>query len=289
MLRLPPNPLQNSHPMSATSLFDITGKVIVITGATGALTGSAAAYLAANHARVVYLGRSQEKLDATLAGVRAQHPEVEIMGVAADVNDREALERARDTVLAKWGRIDALLNGAGGNQPGATIAPDKTFMDLDFEAFQAVVDLNLHGTVLPTLVFTPALMEAGSASIVNYSSASASRAITRVVGYSAAKAAVENFTRWLAVDLGRRTSGGVRVNSLVPGFFLGEQNRRLLTNEDGSLTPRGESIVRQTPFGRFGQADELHGAVHYLVADASRFVTGTTVTVDGGFGVFSGV
>jgi NAD(P)-dependent dehydrogenase (short-subunit alcohol dehydrogenase family) len=275
--------------MTTPSLFDISGKVIVITGATGTLTGSAAAYLAAEGARVVYLGRSQEKLDAALAATRAAHPDAEVMGLVADIGGQESLERARDAVLAKWGRIDALLNGAGGNQPGATIPPDKTFTDLDFNAFKEVVDLNLHGTVLPTLVFTPALMEAGSASIVNYSSASAARAITRVVGYSAAKAAVENFTRWLAVDLGRRTQGGVRVNALVPGFFIGEQNRRLLTNEDGSLTSRGNDIVRQTPFGRFGQPDELHGAVHYLVADASRFVTGTTVTVDGGFGVFSGV
>lgn len=275
--------------MSTQSLFDIAGKVIVVTGATGTLTGSAAAYLAAQHARVVYLGRSQAKLDAALAATRTAQPDAEVLGVVADVNNRESLENARDAVLAKWGRIDALLNGAGGNQPGATIPPEKTFTDLDFTAFQEVVNLNLHGTVLPTLVFTPALMEAGSASIVNYSSASAARAITRVVGYSAAKAAVENFTRWLAVDLGRRTQGGVRVNALVPGFFLGEQNRRLLTNEDGSLTSRGGDIVRQTPFGRFGQPDELHGAVHYLVADASRFVSGTTLTVDGGFGVFSGV
>lgn len=275
--------------MNKSALFNISGKVVVVTGATGTLTGSVADYLAGEGARVVYLGRTQAKLDAAVAKVRAAHPDAEVLGLAADVNDRPALERARDTVLAKWGRVDALLNGAGGNQPGATITPDKTFADLDFAAFEQVVDLNLHGTVLPTLVFTPALLASGNASVVNYSSASAARAITRVVGYSAAKAAVENFTRWLAVDLGRRTQGGVRVNALVPGFFLGEQNRRLLTNEDGSLTDRGQTICRQTPFGRFGQADELHGAVHYLVADASKFVTGTTLVVDGGFGVFSGV
>jgi NAD(P)-dependent dehydrogenase (short-subunit alcohol dehydrogenase family) len=217
-------------------------------------------------------------------------PSAEVLGLVAEVGDRSALEQARDAILAKWGRVDALLNGAGGNQPGATITPDKTFDDLDYSAFKEVVDLNLHGTVLPTLVFTPALLASGSASIVNYSSASAARSITRVVGYSAAKAAVENFTRWLlAVDLGKRTKGGVRVNARVPGFFLGEQNRRLLTNEDGSLTERGETICRQTPFGRFGQAEELFGAIHYLVSDASRFVTGTTHVVDGGFGVFSGV
>jgi NAD(P)-dependent dehydrogenase (short-subunit alcohol dehydrogenase family) len=272
-----------------SSLFNLTDKVVVVTGATGTLTGSAADYLASQGARVVYLGRTQQKLDAALAKVRVASPTAEVMAVAADVNDRPALERARDAVLAKWGRIDALLNGAGGNQPGATITPDKTFGDLDFSAFEQVINLNLHGTVLPTLVFTPALLAAGSASVINYSSASAARAITRVVGYSAAKAAVENFTRWLAVDLGRRTQGGVRVNALVPGFFLGEQNRRLLTNEDGSLTPRGETICRQTPFGRFGQPDELHGAIHYLVSDASKFVTGTTLVVDGGFGAFSGV
>ena len=275
--------------MSANSLFDLSGKVIVVTGATGTLTGSAADYLATQGARVVYLGRTQAKLDAALAKARAGSPAAEVMALAADVSDRPALERARDTILEKWGRIDALLNGAGGNQPGATITPDKTFGDLDFTAFEQVVNLNLHGTVLPTLVFTPVLLASGSASVINYSSASASRAITRVVGYSAAKAAVENFTRWLAVDLGKRTQGGVRVNSLVPGFFLGEQNRRLLTNEDGSLTARGQTICAMTPFGRFGRADELHGAIHFLVSDASKFITGTTVVVDGGFGCFSGV
>jgi NAD(P)-dependent dehydrogenase (short-subunit alcohol dehydrogenase family) len=274
---------------SSSPLFNLADKVVVVTGATGTLTGSAADYLASQGARVVYLGRSEAKLDAALARVRSASPSAQVLGLVADVNDRPSLERARDAIVAKWGGVDALLNGAGGNQPGATITPDKTFADLDFSAFEQVVSLNLYGTVLPTLVFTPALLASGSASIVNYSSASASRAITRVVGYSAAKAAVENFTRWLAVDLGRRSRGGVRVNALVPGFFLGEQNRRLLTNEDGSLTDRGETICRQTPFGRFGSPDELHGAIHYLVADASKFVTGTTLVVDGGFGVFSGV
>ena len=152
-----------------------------------------------------------------------------------------------------------------------------------------MVDLNLHGTVLPSIVFAPAMIEGGRGSIVNYSSASVPLAVTRVVGYSAAKAAVENFTRWLGVEMARRTAGRVRVNALLPGFFLGEQNRRLLTNADGSLTERGKLIVQNTPFGRFGEADELHGAVHYLLADASKFVTSTTLVVDGGFCAFSGV
>ena len=275
--------------MSASGLFDLADRVVVVTGATGALAGSAADYLAAQGARVVYLGRSQDKLNAALARCRVVSPDAQCVGMVADVLDRPALERAREEVLARWGRVDGLLNGAGGNQPGATISPDKTFADLDFDAFQQVVDLNLHGTVLPSLVFTSAMLDGGRASVVNFSSASAPQALTRVVGYSAAKAAVENFTRWLAVDLGKRTEGMVRVNAVLPGFFLGEQNRRLLTNEDGSLTTRGNTIVGKTPFGRFGQAAELHGAIHYLLADASNFVTGTVLAVDGGFGAFSGV
>lgn len=271
------------------NLFDISGQVIVVTGATGALAGSAANYLAAQGARVVYLGRSQEKLEASLAKCREETPGAQCLGLVADVLDRPALERVRDEVLAKWGRIDALLNGAGGNMPGATIAPDKTFADLDFESFQGVVDLNLHGTVLPSLIFAPVMMEGGRGSIVNYSSVSAPQAVSRVVGYSAAKAGVDNFTRWLAVDMARRTGGKVRVNAIMPGFFLGEQNRRLLTNEDGTLTERGHLIIQNTPFGRFGQADELHGAIHYLLAQASQFVTGSILAVDGGFCVFSGV
>ncbi len=271
------------------SIFDLTDRVILVTGATGALTASAAEYLASQGARVVYLARNQQKLDAALERCRSLTPDARCIGIIADVLDRPALEKARDQVIAKWGRIDGLLNGAGGNMPGATISPDKTFADLDFESFQQVVDLNLHGTVLPSLVFAPAMVDGGRGSIVNYSSASAPQALTRVVGYSAAKAAVDNFTRWLAVEMGRQTQGKVRVNAIMPGFFLGEQNRRLLTNEDGSLTERGEQIVRKTPAGRFGQPDELHGGIHYLVSDASKFVTGTVLAVDGGFSAFTGV
>jgi len=271
------------------SLFEITNRVIIVTGATGALAGSVADYLAARGARVVYIGRTREKLDAALAKCRTITPDAQCLGLAADVLDRPALEKARDEVLEKWGRIDALLNGAGGNMPGATIPPDRSFADLDFNSFQQVVELNLHGTVLPSLVFTPAMIEGDGGSVVNYSSVSAIQAVTRVVGYSAAKAGVDNFTRWLAVDLARRTGGRVRVNAIMPGFFLGEQNRRLLTNEDGSLSERGRLIIQNTPFGRFGEADELHGAIHYLLSDASNFVTGTVLAVDGGFTAFSGV
>lgn len=279
----------NRNTPGMTNLFDIKDRVILITGATGTLTGAVADYLASQGARVVYLGRSQAKLDAALAKCRELTPDAQCLGLVADVLDRPALERARDEVMAKWGRIDALLNGAGGNMPGATISPGKSFEELDFSAFQEVVDLNLNGTVLPTLVFAPAMVAGGRGSIINFSSASAPQAITRVVGYSAAKAGVDNFTRWLSVDLGKRTAGKVRVNAIMPGFFLGEQNRRLLTNEDGSLTERGNLICQNTPFGRFGVPEELNGGIHYLVSDASQFVTGTVLAVDGGFSAFSGV
>jgi NAD(P)-dependent dehydrogenase (short-subunit alcohol dehydrogenase family) len=278
----------NIHSLSM-QLFDLSGRVYIVTGATGALAGAAADYLSAQNARVVYLGRSEEKLQAALTKCRTKTPDAQCLGLVADVLARPALERVRDEVLQKWGRIDGLVNGAGGNIPGATIPPAKSFSDLDFEAFQQVVDLNLHGTVLPSLIFAPVMVDGGRGSIVNFSSVSAPQAVTRVVGYSAAKAGVENFTRWLAVDMAKRTSGKVRVNAVLPGFFLGEQNRRLLTHEDGSFTERGNMVIDKTPFGRFGQADELFGAIHYLLADASKFVTGTILPVDGGFIAFSGV
>jgi NAD(P)-dependent dehydrogenase (short-subunit alcohol dehydrogenase family) len=196
---------------------------------------------------------------------------------------------ARDAILAKWGRIDALLNGAGGNMAGATIPPDKTIFDLDFAAFEKVVDLNLHGTVLPSIVFGEVMVRQGKGAIVNFSSVSADRALSRVVGYSAAKAGVTNFTRWLSVELAKQTGGAVRVNAVMPGFFVGEQNRSLLMNEDGSLTERGRQIIEKTPAGRFGLAEELRGALHYLVCDASAFVTGIVLPVDGGFTCFCGI
>lgn len=271
------------------SLFDVRERVVIVTGSTGVLAGSSADYLAGQGARVVYIGRTQAKLDAVLSRCRAAHKDSQCIGLIADVMDRPALERARDEVLNRWGRIDGLINGAGGNMPGATISPEKTFADLDFESFQQVVDLNLHGTVLPSLIFTPVMVTGGRGAVVNFSSVSSPVAVTRVVGYSAAKAGVDNFTRWLAVEMGRRTQGKVRVNAVMPGFFLGEQNRRLLTNEDGSLTERGKLIIQNTPFGRFGQPEELHGAIQYLISDASAFVTGAVLGVDGGFTVFSGV
>jgi NAD(P)-dependent dehydrogenase (short-subunit alcohol dehydrogenase family) len=271
------------------NIFDIQDRVYVVTGGTGALAGSVANYLASQGAKVAYLGRSEGKLNASLAACRELTPGADVIGLVADVLHRSELERALDAVLEKWGKIDGLLNGAGGNLPGATISPENSFADLDFDAFRQVIDLNLNGTVLPSLVFSGAMVAAGRGAIVNFSSVSAPQAITRVVGYSAAKSGVENFTRWLAMDMARITGGRVRVNAVMPGFFIGEQNRALLTNNDGSLTARGDLIIQNTPFGRLGEPDDLHGAIHYLLADASQFVTGSILAVDGGFSIFSGV
>jgi NAD(P)-dependent dehydrogenase (short-subunit alcohol dehydrogenase family) len=187
------------------------------------------------------------------------------------------------------GKIDILVNAAGGNVAGATIGIDQTVFDLKFDQFKRVTDLNLNGTVLPTLIFGKTMTEQKSGSIINISSMAVSRAITRVVGYSAAKAAIDNFTKWMAVELGAKFGGGIRVNAIAPGFLLTEQNRNLLTNEDGSLTERGKTIMRLTPFKRFGEPDELIGTVLFLASDAAKFVTGAIIPIDGGFSSFSGV
>ena len=182
---------------------------------------------------------------------------------------------------------DVLLNAAGGNMPGATIAPDKTFFDLEIDAFKKVVDLNLFGTVLPTMVFASIMVDQKKGSIVNFCSESALRPLTRVVGYGTAKAAIANFTKYMAGELALKFGDGLRVNAIAPGFFLTEQNRTLLTNPDGSLTDRAKTIIAHTPFGRFGEPEDLYGTIQYLISDASKFVTGTVAVIDGGFDAFS--
>lgn len=279
-----------SIPPSSTTtpaLFDLTNRVIVVTGATGVLAGSAARYLATHGAHVVFLGRDQAKIDKALADTRGLSGQT--LGYSCDVLDVPALERVRDTVFARFGRIDALVNAAGGNQPGATITPDKTFLDLDLAAYRQVLALNLEGTVVPTWVFAKTFAAQKHGTIVNFSSMASTQAITRVVGYSSAKAAIDNFTRWLAVELAHKFGEGLRVNAVAPGFFVADQNRRLLLNEDGTPTQRGQTVLAKTPFKRFGEAPDLHGALHFLLSDASAFVTGTVIPVDGGFSSFSGV
>ena len=276
-----------SHPVPPSPLFDLTGRVIIVTGASGVLAGSAARYLVAQGARVVFLGRDHTKLDAARADCVGLPGEAAAYSV--DVLDRTGLENVRAEVVARFGRIDALINAAGGNQPGATIPPDKTFFDLDLAAYRQVLALNLEGTVLPSQVFAQTFAAQKRGNIINFSSMAAERAISRVVGYSNAKAAVDNFTRWLAVEFAAKYGDGLRVNAIAPGFFIADQNRRLLLNPDGTPTARGQSVLNQTPFRRFGDAAELHGALHFLLADASAFVTGTVLAVDGGFSCFSGV
>ncbi|MDD2727348.1 MAG: SDR family oxidoreductase, partial [Proteiniphilum sp.] len=193
----------------------------------------------------------------------------------------------RDEILARYGRIDVLLNAAGGNMSGANIPPEKTFFDLDMNQFDQVVRLNLTGSVLPTQIFLQPMVQQKKGVILNFSSMAAFRPMTRVVGYAAAKAGVTNFTQFLATEVAIKFGEGIRVNAVAPGFFLTEQNRELLTNPDGSYTKRGQDVIRQTPFKRLGRPEELCGTIHYLVSDASAFVTGSTITVDGGFNVFA--
>ncbi|MEM1158073.1 MAG: SDR family oxidoreductase [Verrucomicrobiota bacterium] len=269
------------------NLFDLSDRVIVMTGATGVLAGTAADYLLTQGAKVVYLGRSQTKLDAALQ--RAGDAADRVVTFSCDVVDRASLEDVRIRVMQQWGRIDALINAAGGNIAGAVIAPDQNFTDLKLDDYSKVMELNLNGTVLPSVVFGEVFAEQKSGNIINFSSMAADQAITRVLGYSNAKAGVDNFTRWLAVELAQKFGEGLRVNAIAPGFFIADQNRRLLTREDGSYTRRGEDVIRKTPFRRFGKSEELCGTLHYLLSDASAFVTGTVIPVDGGFSCYSGV
>lgn len=266
------------------NLFDIKDKVVVITGGTGVLCGKMAEYMAEQGAKVVVLARNKEHGESFVENIKAKGHEA--LFLQSDVNDKAVLEQNAVDIVAKYGRIDVLVNGAGGNMPGATIGPDKTIFDLDVDAFKKVVDLNLFGTVIPTMVFAKVMVEQKQGNIINISSESALRPLTRVVGYGAAKAAVTNFTKYLAIELATKYGEGLRVNAMAPGFFISEQNRALLTNADGTFTARGNTIIAHTPFGRFGEPEELLGTLHWLASDASKFVTGTLTVIDGGFDAF---
>jgi NAD(P)-dependent dehydrogenase (short-subunit alcohol dehydrogenase family) len=269
------------------ALFNIENKVAVVTGGSGMLGGEMAKGLLNAGAKVALLARNEENLrkKVTTFGKTAR----EVIGLKCDVLDEENIRAVNKQILNKFKRIDILINAAGGNISGATIGIDQNVFDLEIDQFRKVADLNLNGTVLPTLVFGKSMAEQKSGSIINISSMASYRAITRVVGYSAAKAGVDNFTRWMAVEMAQKFGSGIRVNAIAPGFLLSEQNRALLTNADGSLTERGKTIINLTPFKRFGNPDELIGAVLWLASDASKFVTGTIIPIDGGFSAFSGV
>lgn len=287
----------NAWMTSGISQFDLSGQVAVVTGGSGVLGKAMAIGLAEAGAHVGVLARHAEVVDravkeveeaAGTTGGRAEHGPAGL-GLVADVLDTASLERARDMALDRWGRVDVLVNAAGGNRPAAVVPPGGTFFDLGPEATRAVIDLNLMGTFLPTQVFARPMASAGKGSIINISSMTSSAPMSRVAAYGAAKAAVDNLTRWLADHLARNVSPGIRVNAIAPGFFLGEQNRSMLVNQDGSFTERGAAVVSRTPIGRLGDPRDLVGTLVWLASDASQFVTGTTVPVDGGYLAAAGI
>ena len=267
------------------SVFDIKDQVVVITGGTGVLGREIGTYLAHEGARVVLLGRRQDVGEALAEGIRAQGGDAAFY--VCDVTDMEMVNGVRDQIVDRYGRVDALLNAAGGNMPGATIPPGKTLFDVQVEEFERVLNVNLTGTLIPTQAFLKPMTEAGHGSIVNFSSMAAFRPLTRVMGYAAAKAGISNLTAFLANEVATTFSPSIRVNAIAPGFFLTDQNRALLTNPDGTLTERGQDVIRQTPFKRFGKPEELCGTIQYLISQASTFVTGTVAVVDGGFNIFA--
>ena len=266
-------------------LFNIKGYVVVSTGGTGVLGRAIAKYLALNGAKVVILGRKEEIGQEIVADIKAAGGQCEFL--KTDVMNQEVVQQNCDYIVEKYGRIDTLLNAAGGNMKGATIAPDQNFFDLEASQFQTVLNLNLTGTVIPTQVFLKPMVKQGKGSIINFSSMAAFRPMTRVCGYAAAKAGISNFTAFMATECAKKFGEGIRVNAIAPGFFITEQNRSLLTNPDGSFTQRGQDVIRQTPFGRMGEPEELCGTIHYLMSDAAKFVTGTVAVVDGGFNAFA--
>ena len=267
--------------------FGIENKVAIITGASGSLAGSVAKSFAQAGVKLVLLSRKTSSLNELLS-------EIESIGghakaYEADILDETSLNITKNKIIDDFGKIDILLNIAGGNLPGATVPLCKTLFDLSMDGFKKVTDLNLNGTVIPSLVFGKTMAEQKEGVILNYSSMAVDRAITRVAGYSASKAAMENFTRWMAVEIALKFGEGIRVNAIAPGFFIGKQNKALLTNEDGSYTERAENIIKNTPMARFGDISELSGAIHFLCSDAAKFITGAVIPVDGGFSAFSGV
>ena len=267
--------------------FSLEGKTAIVTGGTGVLGGALARGLAAAGARVGILGRRTEQ--ATLVANAITSAGGTALPLSADVLDRAQLLAAREQIVAAWGGIDILINAAGGNIPEAVVVGDRSFFDLGEDALNQVFRLNLNGSILPAQIFGETMAQRGSGSIINISSMASQKPLTRVIGYAAAKAAIDNFTKWLAVELALKYGPALRVNAIAPGFFVGDQNRSFLLNADDTLTARGQLIVDHTPLRRFGEPDELVGAAVWLSSDAARFVTGIVVPVDGGFSAFGGI
>jgi NAD(P)-dependent dehydrogenase (short-subunit alcohol dehydrogenase family) len=269
------------------NLFSLKDKVIIVTGGTGILGTSFCNAISCAGAIVIIIGRTQRKCDEAANTIKQNGGKA--LGIAANVLIEQELLLAKEKIVATYGKIDGLVNAAGGNVPDAVVQPQQDIFDLNIDALKSAMELNLLGTLLPTQIFGKQMSLQGFGSVVNISSVSAKNALTRVLGYSLGKSAIDAYTKWFAIELSNRYADKIRMNSITPGFFLTEQNKTLLTNEDGSLTDRGNKINMQTPFKRFGNPDELCGALIYLLSDASRFVTGADIIVDGGFTKFSGV
>jgi NAD(P)-dependent dehydrogenase (short-subunit alcohol dehydrogenase family) len=267
--------------------FSLAGKVIVVTGGTGVLGGAFVEGIAVAGGIVGILGRNEKIANERANAINQKGGQA--LALIADVTNESQLEAACQQMLTAFGKIDGLVNAAGGNIPNAVVQPDQDVFELNFQALQEVMQLNLMGTVMPTQVFGKTIKKNGSGSIVNISSVVSQLAITKVLGYSLAKSAIDSYTQWFAVELAKRFGDAIRMNSIAPGFFLTEQNKTLLTNADGSLTDRGQLVIQNTPFKRFGNPEELVGALIWLLSDASKYVTGSKITVDGGFTVFGGV
>lgn len=267
--------------------FSIQGRVAVITGAGGVLGGSIARAFVEQGARVVALDIRPDQLDARVQELRELGGEV--AGWTVNVLDIPAMEAVAEEIVKKWGGIDILVNVAGGNMPGATIKAEESFLDMSIPDWDKVTSLNMNGTVYPSYVFGKVMANQRKGSIINISSMAAYQGITRVPGYSAAKSAVSNFTQWLAMDLAMKFGDALRVNAIAPGFFIGDQNRAVLLNPDGSLTERSHKVIAKTPMGRFGDINELNGAIQFLCSDAASFITGVVLPIDGGFNAYSGV
>lgn len=269
-----------------TVSFDLAGRIAVVTGGYGVLGANIAEGLASAGARVAILGRNRETAIAKVQELIASGAEA--MALIADVLDESKLRGAKDELVEAWGSVDILINAAGGSVPRAR-TDTKPVFEMPFDAFDEVLELNLHGSVKPSLVFGEVMAQQKRGVIINISSMAAQQAMSGVLGYSVAKAGIDTFTRWMAMDMAQRYGDGIRVNAIAPGFFVTTQNRNVLTNPDGSFTQRAKKVLAQTPMGRFGRPEELNGAIQWLCSDAASFVTGAVIPVDGGFSIYSGV
>lgn len=268
-------------------MYSLAGKSIIVTGGTGILGGSFIEGIVNAGGAVGILGRNEKVANERADLINKSGGNA--LALVADVLKQDELIAAREKALAHFGKIDGLVNAAGGNMPQGVVLPSDDIFNMNIDGLKQVMDLNLWGTILPTQIFGEAMAKNKTASIVNISSMNSKRAITRVLGYNMGKASVDCYNQWFAVELANRYGDKIRMNALTPGFFLTEQNRHLLTNPDGSFTDRGASAIKQTPFKRFGHPDELIGGLVFLLSDASVFVTGSQLVVDGGFSIFGGV